>query len=107
MRSLYNTTKYANKNTTDYLIRFGNAHKVNESCTGSLITKVLQGHGMKIIFPLNNTVFDSLQEDERKEAEKSGEKMLCAILYLENSDKSSFADLKKCVENDYVLNKAE
>ena len=33
--------------------------------------------------------------------------MICAILYLENSDKSRFADLKKRVENDYVLNKAE
>ena len=33
--------------------------------------------------------------------------MLCTILYLENLDKSSFSDLKKCVENDYVLNKAE
>ena len=33
--------------------------------------------------------------------------MLCAILYLENSDRVRFADLKKRVENDYVLNKAE
>ena len=33
--------------------------------------------------------------------------MLCAILYLENSDRARFADLKKRVENDYVLNKAE
>ena len=33
--------------------------------------------------------------------------MLCAILYLENSDKARFADLKKHIENDYVLNKAE
>ena len=33
--------------------------------------------------------------------------MLCAILYLENSDKARFSDLKKRVENDYVLNKAE
>ena len=33
--------------------------------------------------------------------------MLCAILYLENSDKARFADLKKRVENDYVLKKAE
>ena len=33
--------------------------------------------------------------------------MLCAIIYLENSDKSGFADLKKRVENDYVLNKSE
>ena len=33
--------------------------------------------------------------------------MLCAIIYLENSDKARFSDLKKRVENDYVLNKAE
>ena len=33
--------------------------------------------------------------------------MLCAILYPENSDKARFDDLKKCAENDYVLNKAE
>ena len=33
--------------------------------------------------------------------------MLCAILYLENSDKARFADPKKRIENDYVLNKAE
>ena len=33
--------------------------------------------------------------------------MLCAVLYLENSDKARFANLKKRVENDYVLNKAE
>ena len=33
--------------------------------------------------------------------------MLCAILYLKNSDKARFADLKKRIENYYVLNKAE
>ena len=33
--------------------------------------------------------------------------MLCAILYMENSEKSRFANLKKRFENDYVLNKAE
>ena len=33
--------------------------------------------------------------------------MLCAILYLDNSDKAKFSNLKKRVENDYVLNKAE
>ena len=62
---------------------------------------------MKICFPWHNTGFDSLQEDEKKEAEKAGEEMLCAILYLENSDKARFANLKKRIENDYVLNKAE
>ena len=33
--------------------------------------------------------------------------MLYAILYIENSDKARFSDLKRRVENDYVLNKAE
>ena len=80
---------------------------VTEVCDGSLITKVVQDHGMKILFQLQNTGFDSLQEDKKKEAEKSGEEMLCAILYLGNSNKARFADLKKCVKNDYVLKKAE
>ena len=62
---------------------------------------------MNVLFPLHNTVFDSLQEYEKKEAEKSGEEVLCAILYLENSDKAIFSDLKKRVENYYVLNKEE
>ena len=62
---------------------------------------------MKILFPLHNTGFDSLQEDEKKEAENTGEEMICKILYLEKSDKARFADLKKRVENDYVPNKAE
>ena len=33
--------------------------------------------------------------------------MICAILYMENSYKARLADLKKRVENDYVMNKAE
>ena len=33
--------------------------------------------------------------------------MPCAILYLENSDKARFSDLKKRIKNYYVLNKAE
>ena len=60
--------QYASENTTDYLVRFCNAQKVNEACDGSLITKGAQEHGMKIHFPLYNTGFDSLQEDEKKEA---------------------------------------
>ena len=41
-------------------------------------------HGMKIIFPLNNTQFDSLKEYVKKAAEWTGEEMLCTILYMEN-----------------------
>ena len=33
--------------------------------------------------------------------------MLCAILYLENSYKPSVYNLKRRVDNDYILNKAE
>ena len=86
--------QYASKNTTDYLVRFRIAQKFNEACDRSLTTKGVQEHGTKIRFPWHNTGFDSLQEDENKGAEKAREEMLCAILYLENSDKSRFANLK-------------
>ena len=33
--------------------------------------------------------------------------MLCTIIYLENLEKSRFANPKKRVKNDYILNKAE
>ena len=97
-RRLYNNMQYTSKNTTDYLVRFRNAQTVNEACDGSLITKGVQEHGMKIRFPLHNTGFDYLQEDEKKEAEKAVEEILCAILYLENLDKARFADLKKRIK---------
>ena len=106
-RRLYNNIQYAKDNTTDYLVRFRNAQKVNETCNGSLITKGVQEHGMKIRFSLHNAGFDSLQEDEKKEEENVGEETLCVILYLEKSDKAKFSDLKKRTENDYVLNKVE
>ena len=35
-RRLYNTMQYPNNNTTDYLVRFCNAQKVNEACDVSL-----------------------------------------------------------------------
>ena len=106
-RHLYNIRQYTNKNTTEYFIRFRKDQKVNEAYNGILITKEIQEHGMKILFLLQNTEFDSLKEDDKKELEKSGKKMLCAILYLDTSEKSRFSDLKKCVENEYVMNKAE
>ena len=98
MRRLCNTIQYVSDNTTEYLVRFRNAQKVNEACGGSLITKSVQEHGMNISFPLHNTGFDSLQEDEKKEAEKVGEEMLYAILYLEKSEKARFADLEKRIK---------
>ena len=62
---------------------------------------------MNIIFSLHNNEFDLLQENEKKEAETAQEEILYVILYVKNSDKARFSDLKKCVENDYFLNKAE
>ena len=63
---LYKTMQYASENTTDYLVRFRNAQKVNEACDRSLITKGVQEHGMKISFPFHNIGFYSLQEDDKK-----------------------------------------
>ena len=60
--------QYANKNTSNYLVRFYNAQKVNDACDGSLIAKGKQDHEMTILFPLHNTGFDSLEEEENKEA---------------------------------------
>ena len=94
---MYKTMQYANKNITNYLVRFHNSQKVNEACNVSIIAKGIQEHGMNILFPLHNTGFDSLQEYENKEAHKAGEEILCAILYLDNSDKSIFDELKKRV----------
>ena len=51
--------QYANENTTDYFVRFRNAQKFNEACDRNLITKGIIEHGMKIIFPLQFTGFDS------------------------------------------------
>ena len=65
--SKYGINKYANKNTTDYLVRFRNAQKFNESYNGSLITNGLQEYGIKILFQLQNTVFYYLPEDEKRE----------------------------------------
>ena len=79
---MYNTMQYANKNTTEYLDRLRNAQKVNEACNGRLITNGIHEHGMKILFPLHNNGFDFTKEDNKKDAEKAGEEMLCAILYM-------------------------
>ena len=55
---------------------------------------------MKILYLLHVTGFDALPEGEKKEAETSGEYMLCAILHLENSDKARFSDLNNYANND-------
>ena len=60
-RRLYNTMQYANKNTTDYLVGLLYAYKVNEDFNGILITRFVQEHGINILFPLHNTVFESMR----------------------------------------------
>ena len=65
---MYNTMQYSNENTTDYLVSFRNSQNVNEACNGILIISGIKGHGMKITFLLQNTGFDYLQEDKKKEA---------------------------------------
>ena len=40
-------------------------------------------------------------------AAKAGEEMMTATLYLENADDASYFEVKKRVENDYLLNKYE
>ena len=58
MRRLYNTIKYANDNTTDYLVRLRKSENFNEACNGSLTKKGVQDHGIKVIFPLHTSIFD-------------------------------------------------
>ena len=62
---------------------------------------------MKILYPYHVIGFGALTDDDNKYAETAGEWILCAIFYLENSDKAIFADLMKRVDNYYVLNKEE
>ena len=106
-RRLCNKMYHVNYNMTEYLLRFHNTQKVKKSCNGSLIPRGLQEHGMKIIYPLHVPGFYTLTNNGKKEAEIAREELLCTIFYLENSDKSRFSDLKKHVDNDYILNKAE
>ena len=77
-----------------------NSQKVNNECNGRLIKRGVQEYGTKILYPVYATSFDALQDFEKKEAETEGEEMRYTILYLENSDKSRFYDLKKHVKND-------
>ena len=63
---LYSAMEHANENTTDCHFRFRNSQKVNEACNGSLITKGLQEHGMKNLYPLHVTGFDALRGDDKK-----------------------------------------
>ena len=72
--------QYVNEKTTDYLFRLRNAQKINEACNGSIITRAVPEHRMKILFPLHTTRFDSLQENEKKEAEITREEILYATL---------------------------
>ena len=58
---------------------------------------------MNILYPFHVTGFGTLLDGDNKETETSREYILCYVLYLDNSYKYRFADLNKCVGNDYVL----
>ena len=75
-RRLYNTMQYASKNTTNRLVISRNVQKANEACNGIPITRGVQEHGMQNLFSLHTTGFDSLLDDEKKEADKAGEEMI-------------------------------
>ena len=62
-----------NENMTDYLVRFRTDQKVNEACNGSLISRGVKEHGMKLLYPLHVTGFDVLSENDNKEEEKTRE----------------------------------
>ena len=47
--------------------------------------------GSKIIYPSHVNDFERILYDDKKEADTEGEKILCSILYLKNSDKCSFS----------------
>ena len=63
----------ANKNMDDYLVRLRNSQKLNQACNGSLITIVVEEHGMKILKPLHVTGFYAIQEGDKKESKTAGE----------------------------------
>ena len=52
---------------------------------------------MKILYPLHVTGFYAIQDDDKKVADIVGQEILCAIMYLEISDKNRFSYLKKRV----------
>ena len=87
MRWLYNKIHHTNDKRKNCLLRLHNSQKVTEACNGSLITRGFQEHGMKIINPIHSTGFYTLSDYDKKEVETAGKEILCAVLYLENSDK--------------------
>ena len=54
---------------------------------------------MNIIYPFHVTCFYMLSYNYKNEVDAVVEDMLCTTLYLENSDKARFDDLKKYVKN--------
>ena len=61
--------QHSNENTTNYPVRLRNAQRENEACNESLIKRGVQEYGMKIVYPLHATGFDTLQENDKKEVD--------------------------------------
>ena len=51
---------------TNYLVMLLDAKNSNKVCNGSLISRVVQKHGTKILYTLHVTGFDMLLDDEKK-----------------------------------------
>ena len=66
---MYNTIQYTKNNKTNYLVRFRDSHKVNEACNRRIISRIVQEHGMKILYPLHVTGFDTLLNFDKKDTE--------------------------------------
>ena len=58
--------QHIKNNTTDYLVIYRNAQKANEAFNEIHIPRVVQEHGMKILYSLHATGFDALQDDDKK-----------------------------------------
>ena len=58
---------------TNFLVRYCNVQKANDSCNGILITRGVQEYEINIIYPLHVTVFDALLDNDKKEADTAGE----------------------------------
>ena len=71
------------------------------------MSRVVQEHVIKILYPLHVTGYGTLLDDDKRQVEIAGGEIICVILYIDNSEKSSFSELKKRADNYYVLNEAE
>ena len=91
----------------EYFKRFKNSQKVFESYEGSLIQEGVLNYGRKLLIYDTAGGYDILSGGNKILANKAGEEIMTATIYLENADDARYYDVNKRVENDYFLKKAE